>query len=111
LVEARLHLEDAALAEDEETAVRRFGDLEVVAQQVAAELATTRVRAATFGSFAALAATGAAYVAIFALVPLAGGWPDIFAGRLAAVGPLAAVASVVLPQIAFVSGCLALIAA
>jgi hypothetical protein len=69
------------------------------------------VRIATFGSFAALAAAGAAYVAVFALVPLAGGWPDIFAGRVEILGPLSAVAGVLLPQIAFVSGCLALVAA
>jgi hypothetical protein len=111
LAEAREHLRDAALAEDEASAVRRFGNLDLVARQVAAEVATTRVRGATFASFAALGATGFAYVGVFALVPAAGGWPDLFAGKVAALGPLSALAAALLPQIAFVSGCLALLAA
>ena len=111
LSEAREHLRDAARTGGEADAVSRFGDLDLVARQVAAEVATTKVRTATLGSFAALGAAAAAYVTVFALVPLAGGWPDIFAGKVEIVGPLSAVASVLLPQIAFVSGCLALVAA
>ena len=97
LSEAREHLRDAAATGGEADAVRRFGDPDLVARQVAAEVATTKVRTATFGSFAALAAAGAAYVAVFALVPLAGAWPDIFAGKVELLGPLSAVASVLLP--------------
>jgi hypothetical protein len=109
LAEVQDHLREASREGDDP--VRRFGDPRVFARMVAAELATTRTRRATFLSFAALALAGSGYVLAFALVPLAGGWPDIFAGHLGALGPLIAIAIVLLPQIAFVSGCLALVRA
>jgi hypothetical protein len=109
LAEARNHLEEAQHAGGDP--VRRFGDAQQFARLVAVELVTARTRRATFGAFGALALAGAVYALAFALVPAAGGWPDIFAGRVGALGPLIAVAMVLLPQIAFVSGCLALLRA
>src|SRR5262249_20354584 len=85
-------------------------DLEVVARRVATEVATRRSRTSTFLSFGTLAAVGLAYVGMLALIPAAGGWPDLFAGRVAGLGPVTALADALLPQVAFVSGCLALLA-
>jgi hypothetical protein len=51
------------------------------------------------------------YVAIFALAPLAGGWGDLFDGRIALLGPVLALGIAFLPQVAFVAGCLALLRA
>jgi hypothetical protein len=110
LEEARDHLEQAAAAGGEDP-IRRFGDAATFARLVAAELATSRTRRATFTSFAVLALAGSVYVLAFALVPAAGGWPDLFGGRVAALGPILALPTILLPQIAFVAGCLALIRA
>jgi hypothetical protein len=110
LVEARDHLEQAA-GEGVDDPVRQFGDPKRFARLVAAELATKGTRRAAFGTFGALSIAGSAYVLAFALVPAAGGWPDLFSGRVAAIGPILAPLMAVLPQIAFVSGCLALIQA
>jgi uncharacterized membrane protein len=109
LAEARDHPEEAA--QHGADTVRRFGDPEDVARQIASEIATARTCRATFATFGALAVAGLAYVGVFALVPTAGGWPDFFSGRVPVIGPLAAIAAVLLPQVAFVSGCLALIRA
>ena len=108
LDEARDHLLEAAARSDPELAVRSFGTADAVARMVAAELATTRTRRATLGAFGALAVVGASYVLLLGLVPAAGGWPDLFGGHVGALGPPLALAMALLPQIAFVSGCLAL---
>jgi hypothetical protein len=110
LDEAREHLVDAATADSETEAVRRFGDLDVIACRVATEVAVTRGRRSTFAAFGVLALVGIAYVAVLALIPAAGGWPDLAGGKVAALGPVTALAIALLPQIAFVSGCLALVA-
>ena len=112
LAEARDHLEQLAREEARPEAVgRRFGDPAVLARLVAAELATVRTRTATYATFTALALSGLVFVASLALVPAAGGWPDVFGGHVALAGPALALALLVLPQVAFVSGCLALVRA
>jgi hypothetical protein len=110
VVEARDHLLEAAAA-GEADPEECFGDPAEIARLVASELATTRARRATFASFAALALTGVVYGLVFVLQGAAGGPPDIFGGRIGAIGPIAGIAMVVLPQLAFVSGCLALLRA
>jgi len=110
LLEARDHLEEAA-RDGEEDPARQFGDPQQVARLVAAELATGGTRRATFTSFGALALTGLGYVAVFALVPAAGGWTDLFGGRVAGAAPVLALGVALLPQIAFVAGTLALLRA
>lgn len=107
VAEARDHLEELSVATDPETAVARFGDVDEVARLVAAELATAATRRAAFDTFGALALVGIAFAGALELLPLAGGWPDVFAGRISALGPVVAIALVVLSQVAFVSGCLA----
>jgi hypothetical protein len=107
VAEARDHLEELSAATDPETAVVRFGNVGEVARLVAAELATAATRRAALDTFGALALVGIAFAAALELVPLAGGWPDVFAGRISALGPVVAIALVVLSQVAFVSGCLA----
>jgi hypothetical protein len=108
LAEARDHLETGG---DDADAVRRFGDVDEIARLVAAELATTRTRSSTFVAFSVLAAAGLVSFALLALVPAAGGWPDLFAGHVDALGPFAGIALALLPQISLVSGVLALLAA
>ena len=110
LLEARDHLKEAA-RDGEEDPARQFGDPQQVARLVAAELATGGTRRATFTSFGALALTGLGYVAVFALVPAAGGWTDLFGGRVAGAAPVLALGVALLPQIAFVAGTLALLRA
>jgi hypothetical protein len=110
LTEAHDHLRDAS-RDGEEHAVLRFGDVDQIALRIAAELATAQTRRAAYGTFVALACAGIGYVLAIALVPAAGGWPDIFDGRAGAAGPFIALAMGLLPQIAFVSGCLALVQA
>jgi hypothetical protein len=109
LAEVRDHLQEAQ--ERGEEATRRFGEAARFARLVAHELATTRTRRATFVAFAALALAGACYALLLALVDAAGGWQDVSGHRLYPFGPLLAIALVLLPQIAFVSGCLALLRA
>jgi hypothetical protein len=110
LAEMRGHLEDAQRAGDDDPAAS-FGDPREFAREVAAQLATSRTRRAALTSFGALAVVGTAYTAMFALVPAAGGWADIFGGHVQALGPVLGAAAVLFPQIAFVSGCLALLQA
>ena len=111
LAETRDHLLELAQEAGEQEAAARIGDARALARQVAAQLATTRTRAATYGSFGALALVGAGYLGVFAVVNLGGGWPDIFDGQLAALGVLAGIGTFVLPQVALVAGCLALLRA
>jgi MFS family permease len=107
LVEVESHLREAADA-GEADAIRRFGAPEELARLVAAELAVRGTRLATYGVFAALALAGIGFTISLALVPAAGGWPDLFAGRFGGFGAGVGIALLLLPQIAFVSGCLAL---
>jgi len=110
LAEVRDHLEESVRRRDEDPAAR-FGEPRSFARLVASQVATASTRRAALGSFGVLSLAGVAYLALFALVPAAGGWSDIFGGHVQALGPLLGVATAVLPQIAFVSGCLALVQA
>jgi hypothetical protein len=100
LAEARDHLLELG-------DVERFGPSDRIAEEIAAQLATTRTIRSSYGAFAALALTGLAYLAFLALA----GQPDLFGARHEAIG-LAAVLGLVLgPQVALVSGCLAVLRA
>ena len=110
LDEVRDHLEESEGRGDLDPAAT-FGDPARFATEVAAELATSQTRRATFASFGALALTGFGYALALGLVPAAGGWQDLTGGRVGFLGPVLAIALVLLPQIAFVAGCLALLAA
>jgi hypothetical protein len=111
LTEASDHLREAARENGESAAIRRFGDVDDIARQVAAELATARARRAAFTAFAALALLGAGYALVLGLVGPAGGWQGVTGGRVGFLEPVLAIALVVLPQVAFVAGCLALVGA
>jgi hypothetical protein len=100
LAEARDHLLEL---ED----LERFGPSDRIASEVAAQLATTRTIRSAYGAFIALAVTGFAYLAFLALA----GQPDLFAASHEAVGVAVTLALVLFPQVAFVSGCLALLRA
>jgi hypothetical protein len=110
LAEVRDHLDDARSAGDSDPAAS-FGDPKEFARLVASQIATASTRRAALGTFGVLSVVGIAYTSIFALVPAAGGWVDIFGGHVQALGPVLGIASVVFPQIAFVSGFLALLQA
>ena len=109
LAEAQDHLDESARAGAD--SARTFGDPREVARLVAAELATTGTRRAVLATFSALAVAGVGYALALSLVRSAGGWQDVTGGRLGAAGPLLALALVLLPQIAFVAGCLGLVGA
>jgi hypothetical protein len=111
LAESRDHLLELAEEQGEQEALARFGEARALAQQVAAQLATTRTRRATYGSFAALALAAVGYLGCLAAIDLGGGSPDIFDGQIAALGVLAGIGTFVFPQIALVAGSLALLRA
>lgn len=111
LMEARDHLLELTSVHGERGAVAHLGKSGTLARAVAIHLATTWTRRATYGAFAALALTGIAYLGVFAVVNLGGGWPDIFGGEIAALGVVSVVGATLFPQVAFVSGCLALLRA
>jgi hypothetical protein len=111
LAESRDHLLELARVDGEREALSRFGDARALAEQVAAQLATSRTRRATYGAFGALALVGLGYFGFFAAVNLGGGGPDIFDGRIAALGVLAGIGLFVCPQVSFVAGCLAMLRA
>lgn len=100
LAEARDHLLESGEVES-------FGPSDRIADEIAAQLATTRTIRSTYGAFAALAAAGLSYLAFLALA----GQPDLFAARHEAIGIAAALGLVLAPQVAFVGGCLALLRA
>lgn len=108
--EVRDHLEEAVRRGDEDPKAS-FGEPRRFARLVASQVATASTRRAALGALGALVPAGIACVALFALVPAAGGWADIFGGHLQALGPVLGIATVVLPQIALVSGCLVLVQA
>ena len=107
LAESEDHLREAG-AKGDEDAIRRFGPPDEFARLIAAELAVRGTRVATYWTFAALALAGIGFTVALLLVPAAGGWPDLFGGRFGGLGVVVAIALLVFPQIAFVSGCLAL---
>jgi hypothetical protein len=111
LTEARDHLLELTAVHGERGAVAHLGKSSTLARAVAIQLATTWTRRATYGAFAALALTGMAYLGVFAVVNLGGGWPDIAGGKIAALGVASVVGATLFPQVAFVSGCLALLRA
>jgi hypothetical protein len=110
LAETEDHLRELAAEHGEEGAVSRFGESGALARDIAAQLATTRTIRSTYGAFAALVLTGLGYVGFVAFVDHLGR-PDLFAGDHAALGLLAAMGLVLFPQLAFVSGGLALLRA
>ncbi|MEP6892499.1 MAG: hypothetical protein ABI927_01855 [Gaiellaceae bacterium] len=108
LAEARDHLEEAAARVGEVDAIRAFGSPRELAGIVAAEVATTATRSAALSAFAVLGFAGLVYAVLFLTIPLAGS-PDIFGGGVPGLGIVAFIGIVFAPQVAFVSGCLALI--
>ena len=107
LTEARDHLLEL---EEKHVALEAFGPTDRVAREIAAQLATTRTLRATYGAFVALAFSGLGYLGFVAYTDH-GGSPDIFSGRHEAIGVLAVLGLLVFPQVAFVSGSLALLRA
>jgi hypothetical protein len=99
----RRALEEAAdhLAESD----GEFGDPHEIAGGIAAVVGTTQTRRAAWAAFAALALTGVAYAAAWALVAR-NGQPDIAAGGT--VGIAATLALFFLPQVTVVGGVLML---
>ncbi|MFN2471111.1 MAG: hypothetical protein ABR583_09000 [Gaiellaceae bacterium] len=104
---ARRALEEARdhLAELGEGGEARFGPPREIALETAAVLATSLTRRAALQAFGALALAGPGYLVLMAVVARQG-WPDIAAGRVTALGVIAALGIVFLPQLAFVAGCL-----
>jgi hypothetical protein len=104
---ARRVLDEAAdhLRELERPA--EFGDPRLIAREVAAVLASSRTHRAALASFAALAATGLGYIALFSL-SFGPSSPDIASARTVWLGIAAALGIVFLPQLSFVSGVLML---
>ena len=92
----------------EPDAHERFGSPAAIANEFAAELGSHASRRAAFVGFAALAVAGAVYAAAFVSQAFANAPSETLAPALGAV---ALAAMVVAPQVAFVSGALALIRA
>jgi hypothetical protein len=109
IAESEDHLRELAAEHGEGEAVARFGETRALAREIAAQLATTRTIRSTYATFAALVFTAAAYIGFWALIR--SGQPDLFGGKHEVVGFLAAMGLVLFPQIAFVSGGLALLRA
>jgi hypothetical protein len=111
----RGRLRDRILAETAdhlaEGEVERFGDPAALARDFADELATSRSRGATLAALAALAGAAAVFAAAWLLMPLAGGWDDIFAAEWVPLGVAAAVGMLLCPQVSFAAGLLALLRA
>jgi hypothetical protein len=84
-----------------------LGDPRTLARQFADELGTTRSRRAAFAAFAGLAVAGIAYTAAFAASAVNAPSPVDMHARTPFLGWLAAVAVVLAPQVAFVTGSLA----
>jgi hypothetical protein len=103
LEEAADHLRELERAAD-------FGEPRVIAREVAAVLASSWTHRAAVVSFAALAATGIGYSALFALT-FGPSSPDIASAQTVWLGIAAALGIVFLPQLAFVAGVLGIAAA
>ena len=108
LAEARDHVLEACAEIVEADVVRAFGAPRELAGLIAAEVATTAARTAALATFAVLGVAGLVYAALFLTLPLAGS-PDVFGGSVPGLGIVAFAGIVVAPQVAFVSGSLALI--
>jgi hypothetical protein len=109
LMETREHLVDAAAAGGDAAAVDTFGEPGELAASVAAEVATRRTTGATYLSFATLAVAGSAYTALYLALALGLGTSvDVFAGSVPGLGQVTIAATLLLPQVAFVCGVLAL---
>jgi hypothetical protein len=102
LAEAEDHLADGDPAD--------FGDPRELAQLFADELATSETTRAAYVAFAALAAVGACFGAAWIAVP-ARSSPDILSAQIVPLGVAAAAAMLVLPQVSFAAGVLALLRA
>ena len=103
LAEARDHLLESGDVES-------FGPSDRIAREIAAQLATTRTIRSTYGAFVALAVTALGYLAL--VVYADDRAPnDVLAGKHAAVGVAATLGLLLFPQVAFVSGGLALLRA
>ena len=102
---ARRALEEAADHLEESDA--EFGDPRTLAAQIAAVVGTALTRRAAWRAFAALALTGAAYLAAWYLAT-DGGQPDITSGRSPALGVAVTLALFFVPQATFVAGVLML---
>ena len=109
LAETKDHLHELADRHGEQQAIERFGDSSSLAVEIAAQFATTKTVRSTYATFGALAVTALAYLGLLAYADDRA--PDILAGKQAAVGVGATLALLLLPQIAFVSGGLALLRA
>jgi hypothetical protein len=107
LAEARDHLLEL---DEKDGTIERFGTSVQVATEIAGQLATTRTIRSTYAAFGALAVVGLAYLAFIGLVGREGS-PDLFAARHELIGVTAVLGLVLFPQIAFVSGSLALLRA
>ena len=110
LAEVTDHLRELADRHGEADAVARFGEARPLAVELASQLATTKTIRSTYATFAALAVTA---FAVLALVAYAHDRApnDVLAGKHAAAGLLASLGLLLLPQVAFVSGGLALLRA
>ncbi|HET9323342.1 MAG TPA: hypothetical protein VFO03_05640 [Gaiellaceae bacterium] len=110
LAEAADHLRELADRHGEEDAIARFGEARPLAVELAAQLATTKTIRSTYATFAGLGVTALALLAL--LVYADDRAPnDVLAGKHAAAGLLASLGLLLLPQVAFVSGGLALLRA
>jgi hypothetical protein len=102
LTEAADHLADAV--------PEQFGDPRELAQLFADELATSETTRAAYHAFAVLGVVGAWFAAAWIAVP-AHDSPDILSAQVVPLGIAAALAMLVLPQVAFAAGILALLRA
>lgn len=109
LAETEDHLRELAGEHGEDAAVTRFGESRLLARDIAAQLATTRTIRSTYATFAVLTVTAFAYIALLAFVR--GAKPDLFGGDHEALGVLASLGLLFVPQVAFVAGGLALLRA
>jgi hypothetical protein len=102
----RILVESEDHVRSDPAALERFGSAHEVANVFVAELGARRSRRAAVGAFVALGVAGAVYAATFIGAAFAGNpAPD----RYPVLGALAFAAIIVAPQVAFVSGVLALV--
>jgi hypothetical protein len=102
---ARRVLDEAADHLGELESAADFGEPRVIAREVAAVLASSWTHRAAVLSFAALAATGIGYSALFVLT-FGASSPDIASAQTVWLGIAAALGIVFLPQLSFVAGVL-----
>lgn len=110
LAETSDHLAEVAADVGAAAAIERFGAVEELARAIAVEVATSRTRSAVYTTFFGLAPAGIAYAVLYLSFP-SGAQLERSSGSVAGLGALAFSGMVFLPQIAFVSGVLALVRA